>query len=170
MQIGDNEMSEFEQFSAAISAVERTYDFIVIDTPGTDSYLMRLAHSMADTLVTPINDSFVDFDLIGQVDAETFKVRRLSFYAELIWEARKKRAMSTIREQRREMDWVVVRNRTGHVEARNQRRLNEALSADTRDVLIQGYVTLLREQKRQNMLLMALVALLAAGLLGLWLR
>lgn len=50
------------------------------------------------------------------------------------------------------------------------RRLNEALSADTRDVLIQGYVTLLREQKRQNMLLMALVALLAAGLLGLWLR
>jgi chromosome partitioning protein len=68
----DNEMSEFEQFSAAISAVERTYDFIVIDTPGTDSYLMRLAHSMADTLVTPINDSFLDFDVLGSVDPATW--------------------------------------------------------------------------------------------------
>ena len=75
-----------------------------------------------------LNDSFVDFDLIGQVDAETFKVRRLSFYAELIWEARKKRAMATITEKRREMDWVVVRNRTQHVEARNMRRLDGALT------------------------------------------
>lgn len=79
-------------------------------------------------LVTPLNDSFVDFDLIGQVDAETFKVRKLSFYAELIWEARKKRAMATLSEGRREMDWVVVRNRGGHVEARNMRRLDLALT------------------------------------------
>ena len=53
MQIADNESSEFQQFMSAVSAVERTFDFIVIDTPGSDSYLMRLAHSMADTLVTP---------------------------------------------------------------------------------------------------------------------
>src|SRR6202167_2744250 len=57
MQIADNESSEFQQFMDAVSAVERTFDFIVIDTPGSDSYLMRLAHSMADTLLTPINDS-----------------------------------------------------------------------------------------------------------------
>src|SRR5438876_892197 len=56
MQIADNETSEFQQFMNAVSAIERTFDFIVIDTPGSDSYLMRLAHSMADTLVTPIND------------------------------------------------------------------------------------------------------------------
>src|SRR5258707_13604577 len=59
MQIADNESSELQQFMDAVSAVERTFDFIVIDTPGSDSYLMRLAHSMADTLVTPINDSFL---------------------------------------------------------------------------------------------------------------
>jgi chromosome partitioning protein len=76
----------------------------------------------------PLNDSFVDFDLIGQVDAETFKVRKLSFYAELIWEARKQRAMTSITKQRREMDWVVVRNRTQHTEARNMRRLDQALT------------------------------------------
>ena len=40
----------------------------VIDTPGSDTYLMRLAHSMADTLVTPLNDSFVDFDVLGTLD------------------------------------------------------------------------------------------------------
>jgi chromosome partitioning protein len=128
MQVADNENSELQQFMDAVGAVEHSFDFIVIDTPGTDSYLMRLAHSMADTLVTPLNDSFVDFDLIGQVDAETFKVRRLSFYAELIWEARKKRAMATIRDQKREMDWVVVRNRTGFTEARNMRRIDQALT------------------------------------------
>ncbi len=103
-------------------------DFLLFDTPGRDDPFARHAATSADTLVTPINDSFVDFDLIGQVDAETFKVRRLSFYAELIWEARKKRALATIQEARREMDWVVVRNRTHHLEARNQRRLEGALT------------------------------------------
>jgi len=104
------------------------HDFLIFDTPGRDDPFARHVATRADTLVTPLNDSFVDFDLIGQVDAETFKVRKLSFYAELIWEARKKRAMTTIQEGRREMDWVVVRNRSGHVEMRNMRRLDQALT------------------------------------------
>ena len=104
------------------------YDFLLFDTPGRDDPFARHVATRADTLVTPLNDSFVDFDLIGQVDAETFKVRKLSFYAELIWEARKKRAMATLQEGRREMDWVVVRNRSGHVEMRNMRRLDQALT------------------------------------------
>ncbi len=103
-------------------------DFVLFDTPGRDDPMARHAATQADTLVTPLNDSFVDFDLIGQVDAETFKVRRLSFYAELIWEARMKRSRATIDEQRGEMDWVVVRNRTGHVEARNMARIERALT------------------------------------------
>ncbi len=102
-------------------------DFVLFDTPGRDDPLARHAATQADTLVTPLNDSFVDFDLIGQVDAETFKVRRLSFYAELIWEARMKRSRATIEEKRGEMDWVVVRNRTGHTEARNMARIEKAL-------------------------------------------
>ena len=104
------------------------HDFLIFDTPGRDDAFARHVATRADTLVTPLNDSFVDFDLIGQVDAETFKVRKLSFYAELIWEARKQRAMTTIREGRRQMDWVVVRNRSGHVEMRNMRRLDQALT------------------------------------------
>ncbi|WP_340588126.1 division plane positioning ATPase MipZ [Erythrobacter alti] len=103
-------------------------DFIIFDTPGRDDPFARHVAASADTLVTPMNDSFVDFDLIGQVDAETFKVRKLSFYAELIWEARIKRSRAQIEEQKREMDWVVVRNRTGYTDARNQRRIDQALT------------------------------------------
>jgi len=103
------------------------HDFLVIDTPGRDDPFALHAATQADTLVTPMNDSFVDFDLIGQVEGETFKVRKLSFYAETIWEARKRRALATIEQQRRELDWVVVRNRRQYVEARNMRRIEGAL-------------------------------------------
>ena len=116
------------QLDAMSEELGSGHDFLVFDTPGRDDPFARHVATRADTLVTPLNDSFVDFDLIGQVDAETFKVRKLSFYAELIWEARKKRAMATISQGRREMDWVVVRNRGGHVEARNMRRLDLALT------------------------------------------
>jgi chromosome partitioning protein len=117
-----------EQLEEQIAALSQDADFLIFDTPGRDDEFARHVATAADTLVTPLNDSFVDFDLIGQVDAETFKVRKLSFYAELIWEARKKRAMTTLTERRREMDWVVVRNRTQHTEARNMKRLDGALT------------------------------------------
>ncbi|MEQ1497445.1 MAG: division plane positioning ATPase MipZ [Novosphingobium sp.] len=117
-----------EALDSQIAEMSRDADFVIFDTPGRDDPFARHVATEADTLVTPLNDSFVDFDLIGQVDAETFKVRKLSFYAELIWEARKKRAMATIAHKRREMDWVVVRNRTQHTEARNMKRLDQALT------------------------------------------
>lgn len=120
--------SSVAELEVLIAEVGQGMDFLIFDTPGRDDEFARHVATGADTLVTPLNDSFVDFDLIGQVDAETFKVRKLSFYAELIWEARKKRAMATITEKRREMDWVVVRNRSSHVEARNMRRLDGALT------------------------------------------
>ena len=127
------EGDSLEALDALSAELADQADFLIFDTPGRDDVYARHAATHADTLVTPLNDSFVDFDLIGQVDAETFKIRRLSFYAELIWEARKKRAMTTIEERKekgigREMDWVVVRNRTSHVEARNMRRLDGAIT------------------------------------------
>ncbi|PZT90374.1 MAG: ATPase [Citromicrobium sp.] len=114
-------------FAAFVREKSAGADFIIIDTPGRDDPLARFAATQADTLVTPMNDSFVDFDLIGQVEGETFKVRKLSFYAELIWEARIKRGRVQIEQQRSEMDWIVVRNRTGYTEARNMARIEQAL-------------------------------------------
>ena len=118
------DIAEFDDFAEEIS---EGHDFLIVDTPGRDDALALHAATTADTLVTPLNDSFVDFDLIGQVEGETFKVKKLSFYAEAIWDARKKRALATIQEKRRELDWVVVRNRLQHVEARNKRRIDSAL-------------------------------------------
>ena len=117
-----------EAFESLVEERADGADFVVIDTPGRDDPLARHAAAQTDTLITPMNDSFVDFDLIGQVEGESFKVKKLSFYAELIWEARIKRSRMQLEEQRREMDWVVVRNRTGRTEARNMARIERALS------------------------------------------
>src|ERR1700685_2213939 len=70
VRLAEVEAQEFGACAAAVGAVENSHDFVVIDTPGTDSYLMRLAHSMADTLITPLNDSFVDFDVLGRLGHE----------------------------------------------------------------------------------------------------
>ncbi|MEM9085739.1 MAG: division plane positioning ATPase MipZ [Pseudomonadota bacterium] len=115
-----------EALIAAMVRLEKDADFVIVDNPGRDDPFARCAVENADTLVTPLNDSFVDFDLIGQVDGETFKVKKLSFFAELVWEARMKRSRATLEEKRPEMDWIVVRNRTGYVEARNQGRIERA--------------------------------------------
>ena len=117
----DGESDEF--YAATLARLDQEADFLVIDTPGRDDKFGRMAASRADTLVTPMNDSFVDFDLIGQVDPDTYKVTRPSFYAELIWDARKARAKA----DGVAIDWVVLRNRLQHIEARNMRRVSEAL-------------------------------------------
>ncbi len=116
------------QFEALLREEGEAADFVLVDTPGRDDPLARHAATTCDTLVTPMNDSFVDFDLIGQVEGESFRVKKLSFYAELIWEARIKRSRTTIESNRPQMDWVVVRNRTGHTEARNMARIEKALA------------------------------------------
>ncbi|MDO7835795.1 division plane positioning ATPase MipZ [Sphingobium sp. HBC34] len=105
-------------------------DFLVVDTPGRDDLFARHIAPHANTLVTPMNDSFVDFDLIGQVDPETFKVRRLSFYSELIFETRKARA----KVDGVSIDWVVLRNRVQHHDARNKKRVGDALMELSRRV------------------------------------
>ncbi|QYJ07205.1 division plane positioning ATPase MipZ [Qipengyuania flava] len=117
-----------DEMEALVAEKAAGADFVVIDTPGRDDPLARHSATTADTLVTPMNDSFVDFDLIGQVEGESFKVKKLSFYAELIWEARLKRSRASINEKRAQMDWVVVRNRTGYTEARNMARIEQALT------------------------------------------
>jgi chromosome partitioning protein len=116
-----NEAQEFEDFSSAIAAVEHNHDVVVIDTPGADTYLMRLAHSMADTLVTPVNDSFVDFDVLGTLDPINFAVNGESHYAEMVRNARRQRRLI----DGSLMDWIVVRNRVSTLTSRNKRRVGE---------------------------------------------
>ncbi len=116
----DDNLARLEQLMAQMSD---NVDFLLFDTPGRDDKFARFVATRANSLVTPINDSFVDFDLIGQVDPETYKVRKLSFYAELIWDARKARAKA----DGTTIDWVLLRNRTQYVEAHNMKRIVAAL-------------------------------------------
>ncbi|HEY5107005.1 MAG TPA: division plane positioning ATPase MipZ [Caulobacteraceae bacterium] len=112
------------------AALRQAADFVIIDTPGADTELSRAAHQVADLIVTPMNDSFVDFDMLGVIDPVTLGLIRPSVYAEAVWEARKIRAA----KRRRSIDWVVLRNRLAPMEARNRRRVDERLGALSRRV------------------------------------
>lgn len=118
-------VEETAALERALEEAAAAYDFIVIDTPGADTRLSRLAHAAADTLVTPLNDSFVDFDLLARVDPETFAVQRPSMYSDFVWECRKRRLLAG----RPALDWVVMRNRLATTEARNKRRVSSALES-----------------------------------------
>jgi chromosome partitioning protein len=123
LRLDEVEAQEFAAFAEAISAVENTHDFIVIDTPGSDSYMMRLAHSMADTLITPLNDSFVDFDVLGLVDPTNFSTIGVSHYAEMVREARRQRRLVDDGMT----DWIIVRNRLSTLGSRNKRLVGEGV-------------------------------------------
>jgi chromosome partitioning protein len=123
-KLEDNEAIEFTGFVDALTAVEQTHDFIVVDTAGSDSHLTRLAHSMADTLMTPLNDSFVDFAVLGTVDPATYSVTGESHYAKMVREARQQRRLA----DGIVMDWVVVRNRLSMLDSRNKQRIVSGLS------------------------------------------
>jgi chromosome partitioning protein len=116
--------------AAAIDRLSADADVLVIDTPGRDDLVARAAILRADTLVTPMNDSFVDLDLIGQVHPENFKITKPSFYAELIWNSRTQRAKQTGKS----VDWVVLRNRLQHIESHNLKRVGAALDELARRV------------------------------------
>ncbi|MAU41594.1 MAG: ATPase [Kordiimonas sp.] len=140
-QLDDIRADEQERFDDLLSELWARYDYVVIDCPGSDTHYARLAHGIADTLITPVNDSFVDLDLIAQVHPDNFKVEKLSLYSERVWEARKKRAM----KDRGSIDWIVMRNRTSSLDAKNKRRVHEALSQLQKRVAFR-YVTGLGER------------------------
>lgn len=120
-----DEAEQLPRFDAAYAEAQGVADIILIDTPGGDTALSRAAHGRADQIVTPMNDSFVDFDLLGEVDPVTLDLKKPSIYSESVWEARKHRAITEGRQVT--IDWVVVTNRLAVAEARNRRRLEEKM-------------------------------------------
>ena len=111
------------RLSAAVAELEPDSDFILIDCPGSHTRLSQVAHSLADTLITPLNDSFIDFDLLAHVDADGMKILGPSVYSEMVWNARQLRAQAGLRP----IDWVVVRNRLGAQQMVNKEKMGAAL-------------------------------------------
>ncbi|WP_396593599.1 division plane positioning ATPase MipZ [Brevundimonas sp. R86498] len=120
-----DEAEQLARFEA-VYAEARSTEVILIDTPGGDTALSRAAHARADQIVTPMNDSFVDFDMLGSVDPVTLDLLKPSTYSESVWEARKHRAITEGRHAA--IDWIVVVNRMAVAEARNRRRLEERMA------------------------------------------
>jgi len=112
-----------QRLTAAIAELDQDCEFILIDCPGSHTRLSQVAHSLADTLVTPLNDSFVDFDLLARVDDSGQKILGPSVYSEMVWNARQLRAQAGLRP----IDWVVLRNRVGAQQMVNKEKMGQAL-------------------------------------------
>lgn len=120
----DDAAADVARLHELVEALTAAHDVVVIDTPGADHPLSRAGHSFADTLVTPMNDSFIDLDVLAKVDPATMRILRPSHYSEMVWESKKQRAL---RGERRPVEWIVMRNRLAHIEARNRRQVEKLL-------------------------------------------
>lgn len=118
VQLDDGELELKKALTEAAAS-----DVVVIDTPGHDNALAQLVHSYADTVITPINDSLIDLDVLAVVDPVKRTIQRPSHYAERVWKAKQERAT----RDGGSIDWIVVRNRLGQLDARNKRLIGRLL-------------------------------------------
>jgi chromosome partitioning protein len=121
--VPDGENAFDRRLSLAVTSLEPECDFILIDCPGSHTRLSQVAHSLADTLVTPLNDSYIDFDLLARSDPETNKILGPSVYSEMVWNARQLRAQAGLKP----IDWVVLRNRLGAQNMHNKKKIGQAM-------------------------------------------
>jgi len=121
--VGDQQAEEEAFLIMALEEFNHVCDFVVIDTPGTDSFLSRLAHSYADTLITPMNDSFIDLDLLADIDMKNHAVKGPSIYSKMVNDQRK---IKRIRDGS-EIDWIVMRNRVSHLNNNNNKIITKLL-------------------------------------------
>ena len=121
--IRENQRTELDIFSKAIAGLRGEVDYIVIDTPGFDGNLARLAHGVADTLVTPINDSMIDLDVLARVDATTGEPIETSPYSRNVQRARAERLEQTGQS----IDWVLVRNRISMLGSHNASKVTSTI-------------------------------------------
>ncbi len=124
----ESEADERDRFTRALARLLANCDFVVIDSPGSDTYLSRLAHSYADTVITPVNDSFVDLDVLASVDGISMEIVKPSIYSEMLWEQKMQRA----KRDGGKIDWVVMRNRLSNIDARNKRQITKVMEDLTR--------------------------------------
>ena len=119
----DSELEERNNFLAAINQASLENHFIIIDTPGSNSYLSKLAHSYADVIITPINDSFIDLDVLAKIEGDSLKIEHPTIYSQTIWEQKMQRA----KRDQGSISWIVMRNRLSNLDAKNKRNMTYVL-------------------------------------------
>jgi chromosome partitioning protein len=119
----DAQTEEKEKFLSCLNDL-KDKNFIIIDTPGNDTFLSQLSHSYADTLITPLNDSFIDLDMLARINSETREISGPSTYAEMVWEQKKHKLL----RERSQFDWIVLRNRLSSIYAKNKEEMQFLLN------------------------------------------
>lgn len=119
----ETEADERDRLTRSLAKLLVSCDFVVIDAPGNDTYLSRISHSFADTVITPINDSFVDLDVLATIDGNSLQIQRPSIYSEMLWEQKIQRA----KRDGGAIDWIVMRNRLSNIDARNKRQITKVI-------------------------------------------
>lgn len=121
--ISERDDEENALFLEILEQAKMNADFIVIDTPGSCNFVSKLVHSYADTIVTPINDSFVDLDVLAKVGGDSLKIERPSIYSQMIWEQKMQRA----NRDKGFIQWIVLRNRLSNTFAKNKANMADVL-------------------------------------------
>ncbi|HEY8190639.1 MAG TPA: division plane positioning ATPase MipZ [Micavibrio sp.] len=118
------EREEHDFLFLAMSELHRNCDFIVIDTPGSDTHLSRTAHGYADTLVTPLNDSLIDLDLLARIDPSTRELGGPSVYTKMVEKKNDERTQRGAFAVR----WIVMRNRVAQGKAKSRPEIEAHLA------------------------------------------
>jgi chromosome partitioning protein len=121
--IRENQRAELDIFTKAMDGLRGEVDYIIIDTPGFDGNLARLAHGFADTLVTPVNDSMIDLDVLVRVDPVSGEPMETSPYTRNVQRARAERQAATGAG----IDWILVRNRISNLGSRNASQVQQTM-------------------------------------------
>ena len=117
--VEEKESTRLNEAFAALAGCE----YLILDTPGSHGHLVRLGHAHADTLITPLNDSFLDLDVLAQIDREKRQVLGPSAYARMVMQQSEQRVASG----QDPIDWIVMRNRLAQLDARNTRDMTKLL-------------------------------------------
>jgi len=121
--VAEQQDQERAFFEMALAELRANNHFVAIDTPGTANFLSRLAHSNADTLITPMNDSFIDLDLLAEIEPGTFEIKGPSIYTKMVED---QKAQKKLRDGGT-INWIIMRNRLSHINAKNKRQIGALL-------------------------------------------
>lgn len=119
----ESKKHDSDYINDTILTMKGKFDLVIVDTPGSSTASSSAAHGQADIVITPINDSFIDMDLLGQVQNDDCNQITPGIYSQVVWSQKLKKA----KQDGKEIDWIVLRNRMSNIEARNKQNVERTL-------------------------------------------
>ena len=122
--INEIKNDECDQITDILSKEDKLTDFIIIDTPGSYNHLSVLAHSFADIVITPINDSFFDVHVLAEVESKNFDIVKPGIYTQMMWEQKINKA----KREGKSINWIIMRNRLHSLDSNNKKNIEKVIA------------------------------------------